>query len=269
MVLLTDLDGLFTSDPTIRHRRRVRVARRRRRPVAVDPCRRRRQRPRQRRHGQQAVGGAHRIVVGSAHRDRQGRASTKVLPRGGRRRWSRHHLRRPRPSAAGSQAVDRLRGRGAWSDRGRRRRQAWRSPLVRTSLLPAGVREVVGSFGEGDTVEVRSTDGSVFARGMVYVTAARSPHRGGHADPRPTRRNGSRGDPPRRPRGAARADRQASGRSRRARASTSRADGSGRGSGGFEISFGGGDDRALHEDVPLAGELVDVDDPGVGRERRR
>ena len=40
-----------------------------------------------------------------------------------------------------------------------------------TSLLPAGVREVVGSFGEGDTVEVRSTDGVVFARGMVYVTA--------------------------------------------------------------------------------------------------
>jgi len=40
-----------------------------------------------------------------------------------------------------------------------------------TSLLPAGVREVVGSFGEGDTVEVRSTNGVVFARGMVYVTA--------------------------------------------------------------------------------------------------
>jgi len=41
-----------------------------------------------------------------------------------------------------------------------------------TSLLPAGVRDVIGSFGEGDTVDVRSTDGTVFARGMVFVTAA-------------------------------------------------------------------------------------------------
>jgi glutamate 5-kinase len=40
-----------------------------------------------------------------------------------------------------------------------------------TSLLPAGVREVIGAFGEGDTVEVRGPDGAVFARGMVYVTA--------------------------------------------------------------------------------------------------
>ena len=31
---------------------------------------------------------------------------------------------------------------------------------------------MIGSFGEGDTVDVRSTDGAVFARGMVYVTAA-------------------------------------------------------------------------------------------------
>jgi glutamate 5-kinase len=40
------------------------------------------------------------------------------------------------------------------------------------SLLPAGVRDVIGAFGEGDTVEVRTLDGEVFARGMVYVTAS-------------------------------------------------------------------------------------------------
>jgi glutamate 5-kinase len=40
-----------------------------------------------------------------------------------------------------------------------------------TSLLPAGVRSVSGNFGEGDTVELRALDGTVFARGMVYVTA--------------------------------------------------------------------------------------------------
>jgi glutamate 5-kinase len=38
-----------------------------------------------------------------------------------------------------------------------------------TSLLPAGVVGVDGSFSEGDTVDVRGTDGTTFARGMVYV----------------------------------------------------------------------------------------------------
>jgi glutamate 5-kinase len=48
-----------------------------------------------------------------------------------------------------------------------------RSALVgrSTSLLPAGVIAVEGNFGEGDTVDVRSRDGVVFARGMVYIDA--------------------------------------------------------------------------------------------------
>jgi glutamate 5-kinase len=41
-----------------------------------------------------------------------------------------------------------------------------------TSLLPAGVVEVAGRFGEGDTVDVVGTDGIPFARGMVFVEAA-------------------------------------------------------------------------------------------------
>jgi glutamate 5-kinase len=40
-----------------------------------------------------------------------------------------------------------------------------------TSLLPAGVVAVEGAFGEGDAVEVRGRDGIVFARGMVYIDA--------------------------------------------------------------------------------------------------
>lgn len=40
-----------------------------------------------------------------------------------------------------------------------------------TSLLPAGVKDVVGAFGEGDTVDVRGPDGVSFARGLIYVTA--------------------------------------------------------------------------------------------------
>ncbi len=40
-----------------------------------------------------------------------------------------------------------------------------------TSLLPAGVIDVSGRFDEGDTVDVVGTDGIAFARGMVYVEA--------------------------------------------------------------------------------------------------
>ena len=40
-----------------------------------------------------------------------------------------------------------------------------------TSLLPAGVRAVSGRFGEGDTVDVCGADGVVFARGMAFVAA--------------------------------------------------------------------------------------------------
>ncbi len=41
-----------------------------------------------------------------------------------------------------------------------------------TSLLPAGIQTVTGDFGEGGTVDVRGPDGVVFARGMAYVAAA-------------------------------------------------------------------------------------------------
>jgi glutamate 5-kinase len=41
-----------------------------------------------------------------------------------------------------------------------------------TSLLPAGVASVSGQFAEGDTVDVCGPDGTVFARGMAFVAAA-------------------------------------------------------------------------------------------------
>jgi glutamate 5-kinase len=40
------------------------------------------------------------------------------------------------------------------------------------SLLPAGVREIVGLFGRGDTVSVISADGAEVARGMVAYDSA-------------------------------------------------------------------------------------------------
>jgi glutamate 5-kinase len=41
-----------------------------------------------------------------------------------------------------------------------------------TSLLPAGVVDVTGRFGEGATVDIAGADGVAFARGMVFVEAA-------------------------------------------------------------------------------------------------
>ena len=41
-----------------------------------------------------------------------------------------------------------------------------------TSLLPAGVVSVEGRFLDGDTVDVCGTDGTTFARGMVFIESA-------------------------------------------------------------------------------------------------
>jgi glutamate 5-kinase len=49
-----------------------------------------------------------------------------------------------------------------------------------TSLLPAGVVDVSGRFAEGETVDVAGTDGVPFARGMVFVEAAQLRRVAGH-----------------------------------------------------------------------------------------
>ena len=45
----------------------------------------------------------------------------------------------------------------------------------RTSLLPAGVTEVVGAFGDGDAVELCGPDGTVIGRGLVNYSSAELP----------------------------------------------------------------------------------------------
>jgi glutamate 5-kinase len=45
----------------------------------------------------------------------------------------------------------------------------------RTSLLPAGVTEVVGAFGDGDAVELCAPDGTVIGRGLVNYSSAELP----------------------------------------------------------------------------------------------
>ena len=45
----------------------------------------------------------------------------------------------------------------------------------RTSLLPAGVTEVVGAFGDGDAVELCRPDGTVIGRGLVNYSSSELP----------------------------------------------------------------------------------------------
>jgi glutamate 5-kinase len=45
----------------------------------------------------------------------------------------------------------------------------------RKSLLPAGVTEVVGTFGDGDAVELCGPDGTVIGRGLVNYSSAELP----------------------------------------------------------------------------------------------
>ena len=45
----------------------------------------------------------------------------------------------------------------------------------RTSLLPAGITEVVGAFGDGDAVELCGPDGTVIGRGLVNYSSSELP----------------------------------------------------------------------------------------------
>ena len=74
LVLLTDLDGSVHGRPSRPRRRRARRPRDGRRPAARHQGRARWQWAGERRDGQQAGGGTHRLVVGGADGDRQQRA---------------------------------------------------------------------------------------------------------------------------------------------------------------------------------------------------
>ena len=170
LVLLTDLDGLYTADP------RVDADAELIREVAADD-------PLlsisaggggsgrgSGGHGEQVGGGAHRLVVGRADRDRQRRASGVLAAvAAGESVGTRFEARRRSLTARKLWIAFAAHTAGAVIvDDGARRALVERN----TSLLPAGVVAVEGSFVDGDTVEVRSTDGTPFARGMVFVDAA-------------------------------------------------------------------------------------------------
>ncbi len=89
--------------------------------------------------------------------DAEREIGTLVLPVGdrlaSRKHWIAHTLK-----PGGALVVDDG-ARGAITAQGR-------------SLLPAGLREVRGSFGVGDCVRCLGLDGSEFARGLVNYSAA-------------------------------------------------------------------------------------------------
>lgn len=170
LVLLTDLDGLYTSDPRV-HADAELVSHVR----ADDPLL------------------AIRAGVGGSGRGSGGMAGKLAAARiaswsGVRTVITNAAGERALVEAVGGDAVGtvfeahtrRLPARKLWIafasrvagavvvDDGARRALTERA----TSLLPAGVTDVVGRFGEGDIVDVRGSDGVVFARGMVFVDAA-------------------------------------------------------------------------------------------------
>jgi glutamate 5-kinase len=169
MVLLTDLDGLFTSDPRLNDDAALVTH-----VAADDPLLSIRA----------DEGGSGRGSGGMASKLSAARIASWSGVRTVIARASREHvlLEAVEGSVVGTTFAGhdrRLPARKLWIafaaevrgaivvDDGARNALTTRS----TSLLPAGVRDVVGSFGEGDAVEVRGTDGVAFARGMVYVTA--------------------------------------------------------------------------------------------------
>ena len=172
LVLLTDLDGLYTADP----RADADAAARRRASASTTRCWRSAPAP------AAAAGGA--VAWRASWRRR-------ASPRGPACATVIANAARPGVLAgaiAGEPVGTTLRGRTAAScrrascgspspphvagtvtvDDGARRALVERQ----TSLLPAGVVDVAGEFGEGDTVDVADADGVAFARGMVFVEAA-------------------------------------------------------------------------------------------------
>ena len=153
LVLLTDLDGLYTADP-----RRDPDAALIARVAADDPLLSIRAGGGGSGRGsggmaQQAGGGPDRVVVGRAHGDRQAPPPGRARRRG-RRRAGRHDVRGRtaascRPASCGSPSPRSVAGTVTVDDGARR-------ALVerQTCLLPAGVIDVAGSFDEGDTVDV-------------------------------------------------------------------------------------------------------------------
>ena len=170
LVLLTDLDGLYTADPRRRSRRRAGVTGRGERPAA------RHHAPTSAGAGGGAAGMASKLEAariaswsGVRDRDRQRRRGPTCCsgPSRGEPVGTRFEARKRRLGARKLWIAFAARVAGTVTvDAGARRALVERS----TSLLPAGVVDVEGSFVEADTVEVRDADGGCSPAGWCRST---------------------------------------------------------------------------------------------------
>ncbi len=115
LVLLTDMDGVFTADPRRDSSATLIPLREGRRSVVVDLGRRRRQRAGEWRDGEQADRCAHGVVVGDPQCDRPGVTAWACSP--GRHRTSWSERRSPRTSARSRRASCGSRSPPRWPGR--------------------------------------------------------------------------------------------------------------------------------------------------------
>ena len=168
LVLLSDVDGLYTADPN-----RDPGAEFIERVLHITPeieahggpCRLRRGFGR---HGDQDRGGEDRGRRRLPHVHRRGPPSASAAPhRGGR---ALHLVRAGIDAGRGPQAVDRRHAEARGRDPDRRRRAA--ALRAGKSLLPAGVIGNARALRSGDTVSVLAADGAEVARGIAAYSDA-------------------------------------------------------------------------------------------------
>ena len=175
LVLLSDIDGLYTADPRADPSARHIPLVPRDRPRDRRDGRRGAARLQLRRHGDEARGGAHRDACRLPHADRRGQSARRALrgtgplaaieagaratlflpggePRSARKAWIAGAV-----NPAGALIVD---------------DGAARALRGGKSLLPAGVVAVEGAFERGDCVIIRTRAGAEAGRGLSAYSSA-------------------------------------------------------------------------------------------------
>ena len=168
LVLLSDIDGLYTAPPE--HQRQRDAPRRRHRDHARDRGHggRRRHRAVERRHAHQGRGGEDRARRRHAHghRQRQGAQPAALIGEGAPCTWFLAHSD---PMTARKRWIaGQLEPKGhVHVDAG-----AEKALAAGKSLLPAGVKRLEGRFDRGDAVIIRAPDGRELGRGLIAYASA-------------------------------------------------------------------------------------------------
>ena len=180
LVILSVVDGLYRTEPGNSNDTGAGLAGAADRRRSARPGRRRHELARDRRHAQQAGGGAAGDTGRRLGDHRLGDQARALDPHPGRRAGGDivPGARRDPPR---TQALDRPDRAAARPLRRRRRCAGKRSNRAPSSLLAIGIVEVTGEFEKGDVVGIRDPSGQEFARGLTnYATADAERIRGLH-----------------------------------------------------------------------------------------